>query len=185
LGNVSQPEANWQKGLESQVSHLSGKLSALCSEMKELHQLLFVDDEDGKRPNFKHDRLGLGVKDASIVTKIAQMYVPELQTSTPNTVEKMVAPLEETASQEPMKTPEPFGSPLSGQFVNGSPEPTSQGEIQTSDVMQMSKGDAPVRRKRGATIVPQVRSPTTSRNTRARQELTPIRKSKRLQKQLS
>ncbi len=101
LGNVSQPEANWQKGLESQISHLSGNLSALCSEMKELHQLLFVDDEDSKRPNFKHDRLGLGVKDTSVVTKIAQMYVPELQTSTPNTVEKMVAPLEEIASQEP------------------------------------------------------------------------------------
>jgi len=125
------------------------------------------------------------VKDTSVVTKIAQMYVPKLQTSTPNTVEKMVALLEETASQEPMKTPEPFGSPLSGQFVNGSPEPTSQGEIQTLDVMQMSEGDAPVRRKRGATIVPQVRSPTISRNTRARRELTPIRKSKRLQKQLS
>ncbi len=83
-----QPEANWQKGLESQVSHLSGKLSALCSEMKELHQLLFVDDKDGKRPNFKHDLLGLGVKDTSVVTKIAQMYILELQTSTPNTVEK-------------------------------------------------------------------------------------------------
>jgi hypothetical protein len=78
-----------------------------------------------------------------------------------------------------------FGSPLSGQFVNGSPELTSQGEIQTSDVMQMSEGDAPVRKKHRATIVPQVRSPTTSRNTRARRELTPIRKSKRLQKQLS
>ncbi len=57
--------------------------------MKKLHQLLSVDDEDGKRPNFKHDRLGLGVKDTSVVTKIAQMYVPELQTSSPNTVEKM------------------------------------------------------------------------------------------------
>jgi len=167
LGNVSQPEANWQKGLESQVSHLSGKLSALCSKMKELHQLLFVDDKDGKRPNFKHDRLGLGVKDTSVVTKIAQMYVPELQTSTPNTVEKMVAPLEETTSQEPMKTSEPFGSSLSGQFVNGSPKPTSQGEVQTLDVMQMSEGDGPVRKKRCATIVPQVRSPTMSRNTRA------------------
>ncbi len=110
--------------------------------MKKLHQLLLVDDKDGKRPNFKHDRLGLGVKDTSVVTKIAQMYVPELQASSPNTVEKMVAPLEETASQEPMKTPEPFGSPLSGQFVNCSSEPTSQGEVQTSDVMQMSQGDA-------------------------------------------
>ncbi len=69
---------------------------------------------------------------------------------------------------------------MSGQFVNGSPEPTSQGEIQTSDVMQMLEGDAHVRRKRGATIVPQVRSPTTSRNTRACRELTPIQKSKRL-----
>ncbi|CAM6004136.1 unnamed protein product [Sphagnum balticum] len=97
----------------------------------------------------------------------------------------MVAPLEETASQEPMKTSEPFGSPLSGQFVNGSPEPTSQGEVQTSGVMQMSEGDAPVRKKRRASIVPQVRSPTTSRNTRARRELTPLRKSKRVQQQLS
>jgi hypothetical protein len=113
-------------------------LSALCSEMKELHKILFVDDEDDKLPNFKHDRLGLGVKDTSIVTKIAQIYVPKLQTSTLNTVEKIVAPLEETTSQEPMKTLEPFGSPLSGQFVNGSLEPTSQGEVQTSDVMQMS-----------------------------------------------
>jgi len=156
LGNVSQLEADWQKGLESQVSHLSDKLSALCSEMKELHQLLLVDDEDGKRPNFKHDRLGLGVKDTSIVTKIAQMYIPELQTSSPNTVEKMVAPLQETASQEPMKTPEPFGSPLFGQFVNGSLEPTSQGEVQTSDVMQMSEGDAPLHKKRRATILPEV-----------------------------
>ncbi len=68
---------------------------------------------------------------------------------------------------------------MSGQFVNGSPEPTSQGEIQTSDVMQMSEGDAHVRKKCGATIVPQVKSPT-SRNTRARRELTPIRKSKQL-----
>jgi hypothetical protein len=136
--------------------------------MKELHQLLFVDDEDGKRPNFKHDRLGQGVKDTSVFTKIAQMYVPELQTSTPNTVEKMVAPLEETASQEPMKTSEPFVSLLSGQFVNGSPEPTSQGEVQTSNVMHMLEGDAHVRKKCCATIVPQVRSPTTSRNTRAR-----------------
>jgi hypothetical protein len=102
LGNVSQPEANWQKELENQVSNLSGKLSALCSEMKELRQLLFVDDEDGK-----------------------------------------------------------------------------------SNVMQMSKGDAHVRKKRRATIVPQMRSPTTSRNTRARRELTPLRKSKRVQKQLS
>jgi hypothetical protein len=136
--------------------------------MKELHQLLLVDDKDGKRPNFKHDRLGLGMKDTSIVTKIAQMYILELQTSSPNIVEKMVAPLEETASQEPMKTPKPFGSPLSGQFVNGSPEPTSQGEVQISHVMQMSKGDAPVHKKRHATIVPQVRNPTTNRNTRAR-----------------
>jgi hypothetical protein len=60
LGNVSQLEENWQKGLESQVSHLSGKLNALCSDMRELHQLLFIDDKDGKRPNFKHDQLGLG-----------------------------------------------------------------------------------------------------------------------------
>jgi hypothetical protein len=37
-----------------------------------------------------------------------------------------------------MKTLKPFGLPLSGQFVNGSLEPTSQGEVQTSDVMQMS-----------------------------------------------
>jgi len=125
------------------------------------------------------------VKDTSIVTKIAQMYVPELQTSTPNTVEKMVAPLEETASQEPMETSELFGSPLSGQFVNGSPEPTSQGEVQTSDVMQMSEGDAPVRKKRCATIVPQVKSSTMSHNTWALRELTPLRKSKRVQKQLS
>jgi hypothetical protein len=70
---------------------------------------LFVDDEDGKRPNFKHDRLGLGVKDTFVFTKIAQMYVPALQISTPNTVEKMVTPLEETAFQEPMKISEPFG----------------------------------------------------------------------------
>jgi len=69
----------------------------------------------------------------------------------------------------------PFGSPLSSQFVNGSPEPTSQGEIQTLDVMQMSEGDAHVRRKRRATIVPQVRSPPTSRNTWAHRKLTPIR----------
>jgi hypothetical protein len=62
------------------------------------------------------------------------MYIPKLQTSSPNIVEKMVATLEETTYQEPMKTPKPFGSPLSGQFVNGSPEPTSQGEVQTSDV---------------------------------------------------
>jgi hypothetical protein len=96
----------------------------------------------------------------------------------------MVTLLEETASQEPMKTSEPFGSPLFGQFVNGSPKPTSQGEVQTSDVMQMSEGDAHVRKKRRATIVPQVRSPTTSHNTQARQELTPLRKSKRVQKQL-
>jgi hypothetical protein len=46
--------------------------------MKELHQLLFVNDKDGKHPNFKHDQLGLGVKDTSVVTKITQMYVPEL-----------------------------------------------------------------------------------------------------------
>jgi hypothetical protein len=68
-----------------------------------------------------------------------------------------------------MKTLEPFGSPLSGQFVNGSPKPTSQGEVQTLNVVQMSKGDAHVCKKHHATIVPQVRSPTTSRNTRARQ----------------
>jgi hypothetical protein len=129
---------------------------------------LFVDDEDGKRPNFKHDRLGMGVKDTSIFTKIAQMYIPKLQTSTPNTVEKIVALLEEIASQEPMKTSEPFGSPLSCQFVNGSLEPPSQGEVQTSDIMQMSEGDAHVCIKRCATIVPQMRSPTTSHNTRAR-----------------
>jgi hypothetical protein len=66
-----------------------------------------------------------------------------------------------------MKTPEPFGSQLSGQFVNGFPEPTSQGQVQTSNVMQMSKGDALVRKKHHATIVPQVRSFTTSHNTRA------------------
>jgi len=113
------------------------------------------------------------------------MYVPELQTSSPNTVEKWVALLEKTVFQELTKTPEPFGSPLSGQFVNGSPEPTSQGEVQTSDVMQMSEGDAPVRKKRRATIVPQVRSRTTSSNTRACQELNPLQKSKRVQKQLS
>jgi hypothetical protein len=59
----------------------------------------------------------------------------------------MVAPLKEIASQKPMKTWEPFGSPLSGQFINGSPKPTSQGEVQTSDVMQMSEGDALVRKK--------------------------------------
>jgi hypothetical protein len=122
------------------------------------------------------------MKDTFVVTKIAQMYVLELQTSTPNTVEKMVAPLEETASQEPMNTSKSFGLPLSGQFVNGSPEPTSQGEIQTSDFMQMSEGDAPMRKKRRATIVPQVRSPTTSCNTQARQKLTPLRKSKQVQK---
>jgi hypothetical protein len=49
----------------------------------------------------------------------------------------------------------------------------------------MSEGDGLVRKKRHATIVPQVKSPTTSRNTWARQELTPLRKSKRVQKQLS
>ncbi len=150
-----------------------------------MHQLLFVDDEDDKCPNFKHDRLGLSMKDTSVVTKIAQMYVPELQTSTLNTVEKMVALLEKTASQEPMKTLKPFGLPLSGQFVNGSLEPTSQGEVQTLDVMQMSEGDAHVRKKHHVTIVPQVRSPTTSRNTWACRKLTPLRKSKQVQKQLS
>jgi len=97
----------------------------------------------------------------------------------------MVALLEETTSQEPMKTSEPYGSSLSGQFVNGSPEPTSQGEVQISNVMQMSEGDAHVRKKCRATIVPQVRSPITSRNTWARRELTPLRKSKQVQKQLS
>jgi hypothetical protein len=148
--------------------------------MKELHQLLFVDDEDGKCPNFKHDRLGLGEKNTYVFTKIAQMYVPELQTSTPNIVEKMVAPLEEIVFQEPMKTSKPFGSPLSGQFVNASLEPTSQGEVQTLDVMQMSEGDAHVRKKRCVTIVPQVRSLTKSRNIQARRELTPLRKSKRV-----
>jgi hypothetical protein len=115
--------------------------------MKELHQLLFVDDKDGKCPNFKHDRLGLGVKDTYVFTKIAQMYILELQTSTPNIVEKMIAPPEEIASQEPMKTSDPFGSSLPGQFVNGSPEPTSQGEVQISNVMQMSEGDAHLRKK--------------------------------------
>jgi hypothetical protein len=55
LGNVSQPEENWQKWLESKVSHLSDKLSALCSKMKKLHKLLLVDDENNKHPNFKHD----------------------------------------------------------------------------------------------------------------------------------
>ncbi len=125
------------------------------------------------------------MKDTFVVTKIAQMYVPELQTSTPNTFEKMVAPLEEIASQEPMKTSKPFSLPLSSQFVNGSLEPTSQGEVQTPDVMQMSKGDAHVCKKRHATIVPQVRSPTMSCNIRACQELTPLQKSKRVQKQLN
>jgi hypothetical protein len=84
-----------------------------------------------------------------------------------------------------MKTLEPFGSPLSGQFVNGFPEPTSQGEVQTSDVMQMPESDALMHKKRRATIVPQLRSPTTSHNTRACRELTPLGKSKRVQKQLS
>jgi len=51
--------------------------------------------------------------------------------------------------------------------------------------MQMSKGDAPVCKKRRATIVPQVRSHTTRSNTRACRELTPVRKSKRVQKQLN
>jgi hypothetical protein len=46
--------------------------------MKELHQLLLVDDEDGKRPNFKHDQLRLGVKDTFVVRKITQMYILEL-----------------------------------------------------------------------------------------------------------
>ncbi len=50
---------------------------------------------------------------------------------------------------------------------------------------KMSEGDAPVCKKRCATIVPQVKSPTTSRNTRARRELTPLQKSKWVQKQLS
>jgi hypothetical protein len=35
-----------------------------------------------------------------------------------------------------MKTSKPFGLLLLGQFVNGSPEPTSQSEVQTSNVMQ-------------------------------------------------
>jgi hypothetical protein len=60
---------DWQKGLESQVTHLNDKLSALCSKMKELHLLLLVDDEDRKLPNFKHDQLGFGVKETSIVLK--------------------------------------------------------------------------------------------------------------------
>jgi hypothetical protein len=68
----------------------------------------------------------------------------------------MVAPLEEIAFQKPMKTLEPFGLPLFGQFINGSPKPTSQGEIQTSNVMQMLEGDALVCKKRCVTIVPQV-----------------------------
>ncbi len=121
--------------MESQVPHSSDKLNTLCSKIEELHQLLLVDDKDGKRPNFKHYQLGLGVKDTSGVTKILQMYVPKLQTSSLNTVQKMVVPFEKTTSQEPMKTSEPFGLPLFGQCVNGSPEPTSQGEVQTSDVM--------------------------------------------------
>jgi hypothetical protein len=53
-----------------------------------------------------------------------------------------------------MKTSEPFGLPLFGQFVNDFPKPISQGEVQTSDVMQMSKGDAHVCKKCHATIVP-------------------------------
>jgi hypothetical protein len=262
----------------------------VLTEIKKLHLLLLVDDEDSKRTNFKHDRLGPGMKKTFIITKIAQMYVLELQNFSPNIVEKMVAPLEETSSQEPMKTPESFVSPLSGQFVNGFPDltsqgeiqtsdvmqmptsqgeiqtldvmqmptaqgeiqtsnvmqmptsqgeiqtsdvmqmptsqgeiqtsnvmqmptsqgeiqtsdvmqmptsqgeiqtsdvmqmPTSQGEIQTSDVMQMLEGDALVHKKRRATIISQVRSPTTSHNTRAHQKLTPRRKSKHVQKQLN
>jgi hypothetical protein len=41
--------------------------------MKKLHKLLFIDDKDGKCPNFKHDQLGLGVKDTFVATKITQM----------------------------------------------------------------------------------------------------------------
>ncbi len=114
------------------------------------------------------------MKDTFVFTKIAQMYIPELQTSTFNTVEKMVTLFEKTTSQEPMKTSEPFGSSLSSQFVNGSPKPTSQGEVQTSDVMQMLEGDAHVRNKCRAIIVPQVRNHIIRRNIRARQELTPL-----------
>ncbi len=78
MGNVSQLEVDWQKRLEKSSHTLSDKLSALCLKMKELHQLLLVDDEDGKRPNFKHDQLRLGVKDTFVVRKITQMYILEL-----------------------------------------------------------------------------------------------------------
>jgi hypothetical protein len=63
-----------------------------------------------------------------------------------------------------MKTPKPFDLPLSSQFVNGFLEPTSQGEVQTSDIMQISQGDALMCKKHHATIVPQVKSLTTSHN---------------------
>jgi hypothetical protein len=110
------------------------------------------------------------------------MYIHELQTFTPNTIEKMVASFKETTSQEPMKTLEPFGLPLSGQFVNGSPKPTSQGEVQTSYVMQMLEGDGHVCKKCRTTIGPQMRNPTTSHNIWAHRELTSLRKSKWVQK---
>jgi hypothetical protein len=42
----------------------------------------------------------------------------------------------------------------------------------------MSEGDALMRKKRRAIIVPQMRSPTTNRNIRACRELTPLQKSK-------
>jgi hypothetical protein len=84
-----------------------------------------------------------------------------------------------------MKTPKSFGLPLSSQFVNSFLEPTSQGEVQTLDIMQMSKGDAFVYKKHHATIVPQVKSFTTSHNTQAHRKLTPLQKSKQVHKQLS
>ncbi len=42
-----------------------------------------------------------------------------------------------------------------------------------------------MRKKHCATIVPQMRGPTTSRNTQGRRELTPLQKSKWVHKQPS
>ncbi len=61
---------------------------------------------------------------------------------------------------------------MSGQFINVSPEATSQGELQTSSVMHVEESDAPPRRKRLATIVLE-EGPTTC----SRRALTLMRKS--------
>jgi hypothetical protein len=71
---------------------------------------------------------------------------------------------QEASSQKAMESHlEPFGSPVSGQFINVSPEATSQGELQTSSVMHVEESDAPPRRKRRATIVLEEGPSTCSR----------------------